>query len=449
MRTRGVSRQLRERKCEAGSLVPLTGPIEEPLPPFNEPRRFLMEQKLAAGAYGQVWRALDTETGCEVAIKRIDRRKMDATEFLAEARAMERLADVCSTSTAPCLYAVYEDPHYFYLVEQYLAPPDWTTLADYIERLDEAGAPYSTRLRVGEAVLDAIRALHAHNIVSRDIKPDNMMYDARTGQAKVLDLGLGCFVPAAATTGNSGKRFRSLGGAGSLQESAGRRASEHKAAALRVATAEERKETVPGDCGATCTGWGTPAYMAPEAWPNPPSCYYGVEANKKEDIWAAGMVLGDLLLGEPLLDALADVTVEMTPEQKHLFQIVLNRASPRDEAEQRRADALERTLLRELLFHSEPLRLYLVFPGRRALQAVLKPMLDKNPATRRFPTHDELQRAIEESDAIDAREEAAAEEEEEAAEEEPAEPTTAAPVSQPRSDHRRSPRLAPRANVAY
>jgi len=113
------------------------------------------------------------------------------------------------------------------------------TLAEYLRSKGALGARDAAGLLVG--VLDALRAAHGMGIVHRDLKPSNILVDA-DGRARVMDFGI----------------------------------------AARI--------TDTGD-GAIV---GTPGYMSPEA-------ARGGKPAPSMDIFAAGMMLGEMLAGRPLL----------------------------------------------------------------------------------------------------------------------------------------------------
>jgi serine/threonine protein kinase len=124
-----------------------------------------------------------------------------------------------------------------YLVFEYVAGP---TLA---EKLRQGGA-LAPRIAVElmQGVLDALAAAHAAGVVHRDLKPSNILIDA-AGRARVMDFGI----------------------AARVRDGAGDR---------RIV--------------------GTPGYMSPEA-------AAGAAPAPSMDVFAAGMLLGEMLAGAPLL----------------------------------------------------------------------------------------------------------------------------------------------------
>ncbi len=113
------------------------------------------------------------------------------------------------------------------------------TLAELIRRQGAMPQREAASLMLG--VLDALRTAHAHGIVHRDLKPSNILIDAE-GRARVMDFGI----------------------------------------AARVADTSDGRII------------GTPGYMSPEA-------ARGQPPTPQMDVFAAGMVLAELLCGQALL----------------------------------------------------------------------------------------------------------------------------------------------------
>src|SRR5919107_2922667 len=146
--------------------------------------RFRLEEKVGSGGMSSVYRAFDPTLERHVAIKMMHRdisHDPDQLErFRREARAVAQL-------NHPHVVTVIdagEDDGAPFIVFEYV---EGETLKDRIRRLG--------RLPIAEAVAYAIeigRALecaHAHMLVHRDVKPQNVLIDP-AGRAKVTDFGI-------------------------------------------------------------------------------------------------------------------------------------------------------------------------------------------------------------------------------------------------------------------
>ena len=163
--------------------------------------RYRLDEPIATGGMGEVWRATDVVLGRTVAVKVLRTALLadpgfDA-RFRAEARTMAALRH-------PGVVNIYDYGHSpvpggdaTYLVMAYV---DGQPLAD---RIAATG-----RLAVGETMsllaqaADALHAAHAHGIVHRDVKPANLLVRA-DGTVVLVDFGV-ARSPAltSATTGN-------------------------------------------------------------------------------------------------------------------------------------------------------------------------------------------------------------------------------------------------------
>src|SRR4051794_23979301 len=146
--------------------------------------RYRLDAQIGAGGMSTVYKAFDVNLERRVAIKLLH-REMSADgdqleRFRREARAVAQLSH-------PHIVGVIdagEDENRPYIVFEYV---EGETLKDRIRRLG--------RLPVDESIAYAIeiaRALgnaHAHGIVHRDVKPQNVLLDPE-GSAKVTDFGI-------------------------------------------------------------------------------------------------------------------------------------------------------------------------------------------------------------------------------------------------------------------
>lgn len=165
-------------------------------------RRYRVDALIARGGMSTVYRGLDTRLDRPVALKVMDGRysgdRSFTERFENEARAAARLHH-------PNVVAVYDqgvdhelgDNEHVYLVMQLV---EGATLRDVLReygRLRPAQA-----LSVIEPIVAALAAAHREGMVHRDIKPENVLI-GRDGTVRVADFGLVRAAASAGTTSGS------------------------------------------------------------------------------------------------------------------------------------------------------------------------------------------------------------------------------------------------------
>lgn len=147
-------------------------------------RRYRVDAKIATGGMSTVYRGLDLRLDRPVALKVMDSRYANDTQFLArfqlEARAVARLKD-------PGLVPVYDqgiDAGRPFLVMELV---DGGTLR---ELLHERGPmpPYAVAA-VLRPVLSGLACAHRAGLVHRDVKPENVLI-SDNGEIRLVDFGL-------------------------------------------------------------------------------------------------------------------------------------------------------------------------------------------------------------------------------------------------------------------
>ena len=206
-------------------------------------------RSLGRGGMGEVLLARDTRLGRLAAIKLLMEHGGDrAARFLVEARVTARV----SHENIVVIHELGEHQGAPYLVLEYLAG---STLREHLDQhQDRARADRAADLglppaRAVELMIPVVRALvcaHEHGINHRDLKPSNIML-TDAGTIKVLDFGIAQVL------------------------------DDPEAPASRAGAARERLV-------------GTQPYMSPEQWSD--------EAlDARTDVWSAGIILAEMLLG--------------------------------------------------------------------------------------------------------------------------------------------------------
>jgi len=145
--------------------------------------RFVVKQKLGAGAFGAVYRAVDTQLQREVAVKVPHAKLRDnprvLERFLREAKAVAQLQH-------PNIVPVYEagqDGDLLYIASAFI---EGKPLSEVVEGCP---LPLTQAAEIVRQLSEALSHAHELGIVHRDVKPDNVMIDA-AGQPCLMDFGL-------------------------------------------------------------------------------------------------------------------------------------------------------------------------------------------------------------------------------------------------------------------
>jgi serine/threonine protein kinase len=232
--TQGHSPEERERFARGAELRALATGTAQMI------GRFVIQQVLGEGAFGNVYRALDPDLGREVAIK-VPRGLSGATraEFLREARAAAKIeqANVCP------VYEVSPDGATIpYIVSRFIGGG---TLSKLIEKNPD-GLPTELALGIALKLAKGVTAAHAKGIVHRDLKPGNVLHDDENDEYLITDFGMAKLLVHASQTSGGTK--------------------------------------------------GTPTYMSPEQFGDGRK---SGDVGPASDIYALGIILYELLTGKP------------------------------------------------------------------------------------------------------------------------------------------------------
>ena len=208
--------------------------------------RYRLGKKLGEGGMGEVFEAEHEGIGKRVAVKVLHRgygkSKDVVARFKREARAASRIDHKGITDVTD--FGVTDDNRLYFVMELLQG----RLLSQALER---SGALSLTEaVDIGLQLCSAMTAAHEAGLVHRDLKPENIILVPRSGgseQVKILDFGIA----------------KELGPSGG-----------------------EEMLTRPG------TTLGTPEYMAPEQAAGQP-------ADARSDVYAVGVLLYEILCGEP------------------------------------------------------------------------------------------------------------------------------------------------------
>jgi tetratricopeptide (TPR) repeat protein len=219
--------------------------------------RFEIDRPAGSGGMGQVYRAIDRDSGGPVALKIMrGQAPQERDRFVREAQILGSLAHP-GVARHVAHGVLADGTHYLAM--------DWLEGETLAQRLAREGLSLSESVGLGVRIGQALAAVHRHGVVHRDLKPGNIVLrNGRLEEVTLIDFGI-ALLP------------------------------------------DTLQLTLPG------TMLGTPAYMAPEQARSAP------EVDSRADVFSLGCVLYKCItgrgpfLGDDGLSVLLKVVLEDPP----------------------------------------------------------------------------------------------------------------------------------------
>ena len=148
------------------------------------PDMFKIEKSIGKGAFGKVFLVTMKTTGKQYAMKVLNKKEIIKNRLIRYAVTEKNVVTKIEHPFIVRCYFSFQTKDRLYMILEYCPNGNLGDLLDNVNNLSED----HTKMYAAEILL-ALEELHKHDIIYRDLKPDNIVIDEE-GHAKLTDFGL-------------------------------------------------------------------------------------------------------------------------------------------------------------------------------------------------------------------------------------------------------------------
>lgn len=146
--------------------------------------RYMVLERIGTGGMSYVYKAMDQKLNRYIAVKVLKEEFANDAGFLAKFKTEAQAAACLTHPNIVNIYDVGADKGINYIIMEYI---EGITLKTYIEK--KGRILFKEAVSIAIQVAKGIEDAHNHNIIHRDIKPQNIMIST-DGKVKVTDFGI-------------------------------------------------------------------------------------------------------------------------------------------------------------------------------------------------------------------------------------------------------------------
>lgn len=150
-------------------------------------QRYRLVSILGVGAYGTVYKAVDTQTGVQYAVKALNKLGLDPRQRRFQEREIELHHQASRHPNVVSLDLIVDTPECTYVFIEFCSEGD--LFSKITEEGQYVGNDFLAR-RAFLQILDAVEYCHSLGIYHRDLKPENILVKDNGYTVKLADFGL-------------------------------------------------------------------------------------------------------------------------------------------------------------------------------------------------------------------------------------------------------------------
>ena len=180
---------LSNRQLLMAAAVQTPAKVGDPTPTKSGPKqlkigRYVFGETLGHGSFGKVKMANHELTGHKVAVKILNRQKIQSLDVAEKIRREIQILKMFRHPHIIKLYEVITTPTDIFMIMEYVSGGE---LFDYIVKHGKSSEPNARKFF--QQIISGVDYCHRHKVVHRDLKPENLLLDSQN-HVRIADFGL-------------------------------------------------------------------------------------------------------------------------------------------------------------------------------------------------------------------------------------------------------------------
>jgi calcium/calmodulin-dependent protein kinase I len=160
-------------------------------------KEYTLIDLLGEGAYGKAYSAKNISTGEKVVLKFMDSENpLVSSEDIKQEFAIKKILGKDCKKNLVCYHdlfsTIFDDKFMYVLVMDFVEGKELFSFLEIEHKERKILLTEKQRYKITQDLINALKIIHSHGLVHRDIKVDNVVYNPEKNQAVLIDYGLTC-----------------------------------------------------------------------------------------------------------------------------------------------------------------------------------------------------------------------------------------------------------------